>query len=26
GSHSWSYWRMELPEVMRFVSRIFTQY
>ena len=26
GSHSWTYWRMELPEVMRFVSRIFTQY
>ena len=26
GGHSWTYWRMELPEVMRFVSRIFTQY
>lgn len=26
GGHSWTYWRMELPEVMGFVSRIFTQY
>ena len=26
GGHSWSYWRMELPEVMEFVSRSFIQY
>jgi enterochelin esterase-like enzyme len=26
GGHSWSYWRMELPEVMEFVSKSFTQY
>jgi enterochelin esterase-like enzyme len=26
GGHSWSYWRMELPLVMEFVSRSFSQY
>jgi enterochelin esterase-like enzyme len=26
GGHTWSYWRMELPSVMEFVSRSFTQY
>ncbi|MDD3036624.1 alpha/beta hydrolase-fold protein [Bacteroides sp.] len=26
GGHSWSYWRMELPEVMEFVSKSFTQF
>ncbi|MDR1455222.1 MAG: esterase family protein [Tannerella sp.] len=26
GGHTWSYWRMELPLVMEFVSRSFTQY
>lgn len=26
GGHSWSYWRMELPEVMGFASKMFTQY
>lgn len=26
GGHSWSYWRNELPLVMEFVSRSFTQY
>jgi len=26
GAHTWSYWRMELPEVMEFVSRSFMQY
>lgn len=26
GAHTWSYWRMELPLVMEFVSKSFTQY
>jgi enterochelin esterase-like enzyme len=26
GGHTWTYWRMELPEVMAFVSKSFTQY
>ena len=26
GGHSWTYWRMELPEVMGFVSKSFTQF
>ncbi|MDR3194453.1 MAG: esterase family protein [Tannerella sp.] len=26
GGHSWSYWRMELPLVLEFVSKSFTQY
>ncbi|MDR2385181.1 MAG: esterase family protein [Tannerella sp.] len=26
GGHTWTYWRMELPEVMEFVSKSFTQY
>jgi enterochelin esterase-like enzyme len=26
GGHTWSYWRMELPLVMEFVSKSFTQY
>lgn len=26
GGHSWSYWRMELPEVMAFVSQSFSRY
>jgi enterochelin esterase-like enzyme len=26
GAHTWSYWRMELPFVMEFVSKSFTQY
>jgi enterochelin esterase-like enzyme len=26
GGHTWTYWRMELPEVMRFVSKSFTQF
>lgn len=26
GGHTWSYWRMELPLVMEFVSRSFMQY
>ena len=26
GGHSWSYWRMELPLVMEFVSKSFMQY
>jgi enterochelin esterase-like enzyme len=26
GGHTWSYWRMELPEVLSFVSKSFTQY
>jgi enterochelin esterase-like enzyme len=26
GGHSWTYWRTELPEVMEFVSKSFTQF
>jgi enterochelin esterase-like enzyme len=26
GGHTWTYWRMELPLVMEFVSKSFTQY
>ncbi|MDR0749430.1 MAG: esterase family protein [Tannerellaceae bacterium] len=26
GAHTWTYWRMELPLVMEFVSKSFTQY
>ena len=26
GGHTWSYWRMELPDVMDFVSKSFTQF
>lgn len=26
GGHTWTYWRMELPIVMEFVSKSFTQY
>jgi enterochelin esterase-like enzyme len=26
GGHTWTYWRMELPKVMEFVSKSFTQY
>ncbi|MDR3339421.1 MAG: esterase family protein, partial [Candidatus Symbiothrix sp.] len=26
GGHTWTYWRMELPLVMEFVSASFTQY
>ncbi len=26
GGHSWNYWRMELPEVMEFVTKSFSQY
>jgi enterochelin esterase-like enzyme len=26
GGHTWTYWRMELPEVLSFVSKSFTQY
>jgi enterochelin esterase-like enzyme len=26
GAHTWTYWRMELPEVMEFASKSFTQY
>ncbi|MDR3309090.1 MAG: esterase family protein [Tannerella sp.] len=26
GGHSWSYWRMELPLVLEFISKSFTQY
>jgi enterochelin esterase-like enzyme len=26
GGHTWTYWRMELPEVMEFVSKSFTQF
>lgn len=26
GAHTWSYWRMELPEALDFVSKSFTQY
>ncbi|MDH6306373.1 enterochelin esterase-like enzyme [Parabacteroides sp. PF5-5] len=26
GAHTWSYWRMELPLVMEFVSKSFSQY
>jgi len=26
GGHSWSYWRMELPLVMEFISKSFSQY
>jgi enterochelin esterase-like enzyme len=26
GGHTWTYWRMELPEVMGFVSKSFTQF
>jgi enterochelin esterase-like enzyme len=26
GAHTWTYWRMELPEVMAFVSKSFTQF
>jgi enterochelin esterase-like enzyme len=26
GGHTWTFWRMELPEVMEFVSKSFTQY
>ncbi|MDR2085643.1 MAG: esterase family protein [Dysgonamonadaceae bacterium] len=26
GAHTWTYWRMELPEVLTFVSKSFTQY
>ena len=26
GAHNWSYWRQELPEVMNFVSRSFTEF
>ena len=26
GGHTWTYWRMELPEVMEFVSKSFMQY
>ncbi|GHT15058.1 endo-1,4-beta-xylanase [Bacteroidia bacterium] len=26
GGHTWTYWRMELPEVLEFVSKSFTQY
>jgi enterochelin esterase-like enzyme len=26
GAHTWSYWRMELPLVLEFVSKSFTQY
>ena len=26
GAHTWSYWRMELPEVLSFVSKSFTQF
>jgi enterochelin esterase-like enzyme len=25
GAHNWTYWRMELPEVLEFVSKSFTQ-
>ncbi|MDR0692818.1 MAG: esterase family protein [Prevotellaceae bacterium] len=25
GAHTWTYWRMELPEVLEFVSKSFTQ-
>jgi len=26
GGHTWTYWRMELPLVMEFVSKSFTQF
>jgi enterochelin esterase-like enzyme len=26
GGHTWTYWRMELPEVMEFASKSFTQF
>jgi enterochelin esterase-like enzyme len=26
GAHTWTFWRMELPEVMEFASKSFTQY